>query len=344
MTEWPEAPRLREALQRTAAEARTDTPARERLRELLEDGSDEEHHPAPIPSQPAHPSSRRRAPWLWAAAAIVVLLGVATLLTVDGDEEPEAVVSTTTPTASTPDLDGDPTESPASTPTPPPELGAQECRRSVGDPTAFLVAADGVGLEVGIAGGSAGESTIPVPPTFMVVGGASWQRAAAGLPMHTGAGLTTETVYFIPSTFDADQAPTIARTVLASTCGPVSYLLATPDGYTAATDLACARIPAQGFSGFAFIDPGPPPTGCALAHPVIIVTSDPLASSAQWEAHQGCTGPATTTDDDGNLVTTYGACDNTLIIVDTATSDPLAAVVDGAPTAEFLTRLRGIAN
>jgi hypothetical protein len=348
--EWPNAPRLRRALEQTAAEAQTDTAARDHLGELLRDADGEATVPTPLlPEAAVRP---RWAAMLAVAAITVVALGLGALLvSTVGNDAPEQVSSSATASTSPPATAPSsvpPSSVTPSTTTPPapasiPRLAAgAHCGQSIGVAQPYL-------LEVATASGTLaleiGVSTVAAEqPEFVVVGADTWQATASQVHAESGLGRSISGLYYLPFTFDLDAAEEVASALLSSTCDASTYLLALAGGNAAADALACAQVPGRGFNGFAFVDPGAPPDGCSLSQPTVLVGSEPLAQRSEWERHQGCVGATTVEDDEGNLITTYTSCDSTLIHVDTRSSDPLAATIDGVPAVEFLIAVTGIAK
>lgn len=331
MTEgWPEAPRLRTALDRMAGEVDVDRRAKDRVRAVI--ATEPGHRVLELrPVHPGRPESVRRIPdrrhrlpiVAWAATLLVLVAVTAVgLFSLTRDESP-VEVAVQEPTSATPQA-------------PAPERASVtqlldrqlHCERPTIELRPFLLEVGAGTIEVGVAGGGRGSLGF-----FLVTSRAGWSDAAARIRLQ--APLTgPTTVYYVPAP-PVSEAEFVLESLFAESCNGASFLVATADGYDAALTMACANLAGRGLQGHTFVGAGGPPHACSLRHPVVLVDPQPGVLGA-WEDHLGCAGALRVEDRSATVVTRYEKCETTLVAVETATSEPWLATVEGRSMQQFV--------
>ena len=319
-SEWPDHPDLSSALDAVAVEAVVRPGARAKLARTLAErpvpGTSPEPF-APGPPDVSSTSDPRRRPLLLVAAAVLLVAGLV------GWRQLRPT-SSAVDTAALPGLDdfGDPTpeisapEQPL-TPTPAEELRTH-CDAAVFERQVVLEVR-GRPLVLTIEGG--GDSAT------LIVGAAGsdlpdrWADAADGTSMAVSS----------PDGFVGHPADDIAAALPAVGCGWWS-LLGEADAIPLAYDVACATpSTGTGFTGYAFEAVAPPPVGCELRQPVVLVaeTFDEEIRTA-WRDRLRCRGPVEEVVD-GGAVTTFGSCEVSLVEIEVDAVDPWSGTLDGVP-------------
>lgn len=335
MADWPDAPRLRDALERVASEADVNTSARERTQELTATESGDRIVTLPVRARPSGRAPVKRRAAVGVAAAIVLVgATLGTLRVVSQSSPTDTTVRAPSPEDTTPSVA--PTTPDPAPPTPILEQAAH-CDGPSDEVRAFRIRVGEREVEIGVSGGAVGGFSV-----FVVTAPDGWAEDAAQIALGTQPSSTT--VYYVPAPPTAVDATAVLTRLFASACNGLNYLVATGPGYPAAADMACASVPGRGLRGHTFVDVGDPPQTCRLRHPVVLLNASSPATLAAWEDHLGCRDPAVTEDAEGNLVTRYAACDTTLVHVETGETDPWQAIVEGRPARELVLEVMALPN
>ncbi|MEM9036597.1 MAG: hypothetical protein AAGA99_25460 [Actinomycetota bacterium] len=123
-------------------------------------------------------------------------------------------------------------------------------------------------------------------------------------------------------------------------CGPGRQLVDLGTGR--ASEVACLDYGGTGFAGFVFVGPTQPPVGCITKQFTLVIDDEPLADEPGWLDVYGCDGGSVFgLDDERNVRKTYYDCDSQLLFTDTE-SDPLESTFNGEPLLTFIRRNVGL--
>ncbi len=340
-SEWPDAPRLTEALANRASDVEINTVARARVAERLDRSPSAEtvvlirRTPAP----PTSPASYRRVAVV-AACVLALAIGGAGLVTKFGGGDADVRLenpaeqfggegSATSVSRSPSDTSATPQPS-----SPGAVLAAYEdqahCARTVDD----IDRVDRYALEAD--GGLSGVVSVrgkfrDLANLVLVVAPTETESAPAIRPAPGGFGMVhTAAVQLEPGGADA----ALAR-LEGEMCGFGLALGSTVEGYEVAARLVCGSVRGTAPLGYVFETRAGPPA-CALRQPTILLSSGPHPALNEWASNLGCTGENRAVDDAGNTVVRFDECGSSLLVVETATDDPWSATIEGRPATEFI--------
>lgn len=336
MPDWPDAPRLEEALADLATQIDPDSRTKAETAALLALGDTGETIPTLPPVTTASPG-RRSSTVIGRLAVAATLLVVAGAIFAVANRVEETQQSDT---GISPPADNPEASDPAVMP--PPLLTQSDMCLSTGtnDEVRRRLDLAGGAVEVGV------RSSRPTPlnnRTLLVIGpGDDWRLVADRTSLHLGIEASA-IVYAATSDLDSTSVGQLADQLIANLCeqGPL-YLVSI--GAPLGIDGACHGGQAASFSGYVFVDHERPPTDCSIRRPTLVFDREDVAARRDaWAEHLGCDLPTTTVDGSSTRVTSWSACRNTLVHVESA-MDPWPETIDGVPAVDFILASISVAN
>lgn len=332
MTEWPDHPRLADALRRLADDV--DTPEDHRqavLARLLQ------HSPEAPKTARREQSRPRITRSIWpspsvaavAVAAAVVLSGLVianrirptTEATIEAGDPETTVTSVTidddaSPTTAAPEDNGS-----AATPAPgqsPPELiPANSCKSGAANPPEFLLTTDdGRSLTIGVET-IKGVGMAPGGLGFIDFGNDPDWRTGRKLDVlgPSRAWLT----YRVPGIDDVNTTLEVIDDILANICQSAMFAAVPPNMKPAGTAVSCRTLEAgKTLNGVLLIAPAQPPTTCAGSTPTLIARTGLGEGDTidAWASAYGCRHSSSDPLIDGATIVTFADCRHALALVD----------------------------
>ncbi|MDH3300259.1 MAG: hypothetical protein OES24_07105 [Acidimicrobiia bacterium] len=331
MTEWPDHPRLTDALRRLADDV--DTPEDHRqavLARLLQDSPEASKSTRRERSRPKISRSLRPSPSVAAVAvaAAVVLSGL--MIAYRSRPTTEATIEAGDPiaTVTTDDHSSQPTAAPedngsATTPAPgqsPPELiPANSCNPGPTNltETEFLLTID-KGRSITI-GAQALEGTGMAPGGLGLIDFGDSPDWRMGRKLDVVGPSRVWLAYLVPGVVDVDTALQVIDDILANACQSAMFAAIPPNMKPIGTAVSCRTLEAgPTLNGVLLIDPAEPPTTCAGSTPTLIARTglgDVDATDA-WASAYGCLGSSSDPLIDGATIVTFADCRHRLALVD----------------------------
>ena len=288
MSAWPNADRLRAALDSRAERASVSPDALDRILET----ASADVTLIPEPKQPSHGPQR----FMLIAAAIVLIVGAAgyALTRARSNDGIQAVA----PPETTSPIDTEP---------PPLFPGPGTCAETGTTPTLYRL--DDAGTQIVY---SATETRSGGPALYIGVGSERWPTAALEHPL-TGAVAQAATIAIEVDAGSA-MAPRTLDPVLPDPCFARGLFLLIADGDLATNEttvaLYCADLRGAGFAGLVIVGELPTPPPCQLRHSALLATtSDPASAQAQaWTAAAGCSADAAPSDQADLPILEFAGC------------------------------------
>ncbi len=319
MSEWPEQPRLRDALARLADDVELDDGHRQGILSqlLLASTSTEQRHRRWHRRLTVLRINQWLRPVAVAAAAVVVAIGgaaaVVALLADDATVAVETVAESPTGSAPRPDQNGVNSASTSGNSTPPPLRRADLCQQQAPGPLEGEVVVPAQSGEVTLGVQTASGSITNVPSISLVdfVDATDWED---------GRHLQTSRKWLAfrsPRVDSIETATSVIDAVLREGCHSAVFVSVSPTTVPEATSLSC-RSPETGrtLTGLLLIDPAGPPVSCEGTLPTMVVGRELSTEVNAWAEAYGCTGRSSEPLDERASYVTFDECRHLLAIVD----------------------------
>lgn len=340
MSDWPEAPRLKAALQERASEVSPgdgwdQIVALTEASTELSDGAQEE---LPEPDIGVGRSNFRPMTLVSVAAALMLIVAAAVFFGQGTSEEIQTDVAD----------EAEPVRPEEELPSPEPAIPltftpTQECVDETVEASEYRLETD-TGEEVRFSSRTVGDDVILGFETFLVVAAIEPLEQSQLLFQPTAGRRNRVTNIDSRDASSLSELESLVAATLQSVCAGVVTMVAHGSAAEAAVEVACESTTPPGFHGLVVVDgPTVPPVGCRNMRPTFLIgataATDPGVMA--WAELQGCAAQGESlTDEAGTTVTRWSSCTSTLVHVQTVTPSAWeTAEIEGVDLHEFIARI-----